>query len=501
MSAVQLGGSNIGQKLIPRHWMVVSIPVDHPDAPPRQGLVRGQYESVELIREIPLAAPKVARSTTDLLERTKDKESGRPRGSTIGFAESRGKDAKGEKVDIPDPDDDPELNPVEWIMVTRSDPGGGIPRFLVDRGTPPSIAADAVKFLDWACSRNEFESDEEAEAEDPEAAGEGRRPSYSSFHQSFVAGVNKDMDRSMVINRDRDDEGDNGLLSSVTQAIGAGITANTPDMIKDRIPGMFPREDDHDTDNDSTETSSMESFASAENFYTAEAGPHDSEDTPIGSRSDIAVDKLDAASASQKSLDSKISLASSDKTDKQPLTSNEKELAKIDAKKQHLEKKLAESREKQETAARQAAVKSEEEANKTRERHDRELKKQEDRHAREMRKLEEKREKEIRRMEAKRKKEEAKDQLAMAVRDRDEYKQKVDVLEKENAVLRDRMGELQKENTMLVAKLGRSDLGHDMLKQVRDEIGSETSSRRRSVDSSRSKDSANSRRKDAEETA
>jgi hypothetical protein len=94
--------------MMPRHFMVVSIPVAHPDAPPRNGMVRGFYESIEMIREIPLPAS-----------------------------------------------DDAETNPVEWIMVTRSDPGGGIPRFMVERNVPSSIVQDAVKFLDWACTKDD----------------------------------------------------------------------------------------------------------------------------------------------------------------------------------------------------------------------------------------------------------------------------------------------------------------------------------------------------------
>ena len=39
-------------------------------------------------------------------------------------------------------------------MITRSDPGGSVPRFMVERGTPGSIVADASKFLDWACKKD-----------------------------------------------------------------------------------------------------------------------------------------------------------------------------------------------------------------------------------------------------------------------------------------------------------------------------------------------------------
>ena len=172
--------------------MVISRPCDHPECPPREGYVRGQYESVEFIREVPMKLKKAA-STSNLLgnirersvspslekeavmrsaekklngsadyERNADGLSpaveediareGRKRGKTISFAGSRGASAKGEAMDNPHGHDyNEEMNPVEWIMITRSDPGGNVPRFLVERGTPGSIVADASKFLDWAC--------------------------------------------------------------------------------------------------------------------------------------------------------------------------------------------------------------------------------------------------------------------------------------------------------------------------------------------------------------
>jgi hypothetical protein len=82
------------------------------------------------------------------------KAEGRSRGKTISFSESRGQEAKGEALDSPKDEENPELNPVEWVMITRSDPGGSVPRFMVERGTPSSIVADASKFLDWACKQD-----------------------------------------------------------------------------------------------------------------------------------------------------------------------------------------------------------------------------------------------------------------------------------------------------------------------------------------------------------
>jgi hypothetical protein len=127
--------------------MVVSKPCIHPATPQREGYIRGQYESVEFIREIPLKKPKKSVSTTQLdkthtrnrsatlgkeavlrsatknhpegieveTEGRSSTDGGRARGRTISFDHSRGTDAKGEDVDIPREED--EENPVEWISM------------------------------------------------------------------------------------------------------------------------------------------------------------------------------------------------------------------------------------------------------------------------------------------------------------------------------------------------------------------------------------------------
>ncbi|PHH52972.1 hypothetical protein CFIMG_002200RA [Ceratocystis fimbriata CBS 114723] len=81
-----------------RELIVVSKPCDHPASPPVHGTIRGFYESVESIREIEGADGHIA---------------------------------------------------VEWAMVTRSNPGGNVPRFMIERGTPSAICGDAVKFYKW----------------------------------------------------------------------------------------------------------------------------------------------------------------------------------------------------------------------------------------------------------------------------------------------------------------------------------------------------------------
>ncbi|KFY79617.1 hypothetical protein V498_08931 [Pseudogymnoascus sp. VKM F-4517 (FW-2822)] len=229
----------------PRQFMIVSKPCMHPETPVRDGFIRGQYQSVELIREVPVIPSRTkSASMTDLavggqlktpqMERKRaesqatnlnrsavlrnantshppengisaaapaaavqpavqtpparsSSEDSRRRGHTISFAGSRGTDAKGEYHDIPA--DDPERNPVEWIMLTRSDPGGSVPRFMVERGTPGSIVADAAKFLNWACSAAlDVEGDEVPPRVDGGASGESPSEGEDELVPPVVAG-------------------------------------------------------------------------------------------------------------------------------------------------------------------------------------------------------------------------------------------------------------------------------------------------------------------------
>ncbi len=73
----------------PKQYMVVSIPVEHPEAPLKSGLVRGQYESVEIIRQVKDWS-KHSMSTVSLPVSDEHERRGRFRGHTIGFSESRG---------------------------------------------------------------------------------------------------------------------------------------------------------------------------------------------------------------------------------------------------------------------------------------------------------------------------------------------------------------------------------------------------------------------------
>lgn len=403
--------------------MVVSIPVTHPEAPPRDGMVLGQYESIEMIREIPL---------------------------------------KG--------NDDAETNPVEWIMVTRSDPGGGIPRFMVERNVPSSIVADAVKFLDWACARDDAEADETPKAgqdsanETPQQSHD-TQPHYSVGASNGVgAGVGTSIaDRPSSTRRrasqrtvERVEPAQEGYLDQLKDAVGS-LGAYVPDALN-----PMPQLQRSNSSSSSSTASSVDSFASAEQFTSAPQG--------------LPVDK----SIPTPSTASEVSV---------PLDQDShhaRELAKIEAKRVQLREKLDADREKRNAAVANESEKSQKEIEKAAEKHAKDKKKQEEKYAKEMRKLEERREKETKKLLARQQKEADKDKLSAMQRERDEIRREKDLLEEENKLLKEQIGGLQQENTALVAKLGKSDVGRDILASVREEGGRARASSRASGSSGKS---------------
>ncbi|KAF2029317.1 hypothetical protein EK21DRAFT_67901 [Setomelanomma holmii] len=374
--------SKVGNTM-PRHFMVVSIPVNHPDAPPRTGMVRGYYESIEMIREIPLAGAGA---------------------------------------------DEAELNPVEWVMVTRSDPGGGIPRFMVERNVPSSIVQDAVKFLDWACAKDE------EELVKPVKEGGTPEPTIHEPERRFSMvesnGIGAGVGTSIV---DRP----SGSIRQISQRAEESSEAST---------GLFGQLKDTVGASSSTTSSEADSFASAEQFTTAPNG------LPI-----------DGSTPTPSTLS----------PEEPPLVpvdgSHARKMAEIEERKKQLKEKLDQTREKQEKDLANDSQKTQKELEKAAEKHTKERKKQEDRFEKEIRKLEERREKETKKLLSKQQKEADKNQLLKAQRERDEHKQRAEILEAENKLLNEQIGELQRENTALVARLGKTEVGRDILKIVHEE--------------------------------
>ncbi|KAH8815722.1 hypothetical protein F5884DRAFT_190210 [Xylogone sp. PMI_703] len=470
-----------GEEEVPRHFMVVSKPCLHPDAPERQGYIRGQYESVEMIREIPLKRPpKRASSSINLGQGLRKKSStslgrgspsrnssflqqideeeeasgSRPRmrGKTISFAESRGADAKGEAYDVPPEDDDLESNPVEWIMITRSDPGGSVPRFLVERGTPNGIVTDAGKFLDWCCS-----TDIEALVEEVTSPGHKEHDHDKDLHEyqtnGHLSGLESESqtlaeDKSATLTLVNDEHANNGGgASAANRTPGVLSSSSTVSSLEHDSPTVRRR---HSMSSISTVSSSSSYFSALEGWLKS----HTSLDQGQEKDKELNADNLSIASSKAQS-----------KTE----SAHTKEMQKLEDKKVRLQERLRQVRERAEFRKADDSVSVAESIRKAEERYDRELKKYEDKYKREIEKLQQKQEKERKKVEERRRKTLEKDEKARMVLELEVMRGDIARLTKEKEAFQAQVGQLQAENTALAAKLGR--LGEQLLKEAREEAG------------------------------
>lgn len=456
--------------LAPRHYMVLSKPCDHPEAQPRDGFIRGHYESVEFIREVPRKL-KASMSTTNLAEDDIARHAQlrnahqKVKTSPIETEQSQSVDAlntdgrlrsSSSASKANDGGYNPEENPVEWIMITRSDPGGSVPRFMVERGTPGSICADAKKFLDWACQR-----DLDVDGDHPNTTTTTRRPraaidrqeSYQSWRGSRVAGVHDGEHETVHESSNAPPKipvaqpestqsaGYGGIMGAVTGAVSS-LSAYTPQVILDHLPHQSGPADttthpqpvaQHDpmstvnrqVTDDTASIKSTSSFASAEDHLTS----------------------------ADESVDTFSSRTSPEKTAK--LTQHEKELQKLQERKLQLTSKFEENRLKLEQQSSEHTAKEEAAHKKALEKHEKEVHKQEERYQKELKKLEQKQEKERKKLEEKQMKQAEKDDKLKIIKERDILHEEIEILKQENKVLRDAMEDLQRENTVLVARLGK----------------------------------------------
>ncbi|KAL9114971.1 MAG: hypothetical protein Q9227_001214 [Pyrenula ochraceoflavens] len=515
----------------PRHYTIISKPCDHPDTQPRDGFIRGSYESVEFIREVP-RRPKRSQSSIDLarlrgksppLDRSamlrnsektntlpmqqpngnandnsrmsprvaasddaddRRRSTSRGRGATISFAESRGRSAKGEAFDNPNFEDlDPERNPIEWIMITRSDPGGSVPRFMVERGTPSSIVADASKFLDWACQAEHPDIDADEEVEQNQDDPTLKIGNFESFQANgHLAGISEDgtlderlKDNVPISNEESHHSSKNSSkppsipgalpdsvpsdsLSGSQPGFMAGVSSYigsyAPHALTDYISGSraaTPTKDTHQAaeDDDATSTISSTSFASADSHLRSRT--HDIHASIHSSTSHSSLPKIDAADPTTNAVDrgEPIPPPSSD-----PDPSLSKELQKMAEKRAAFSAELAAARSKAARDTESQSQRSAENLRKTEERHARELKRMEDKHAKEVEKLARKKSRERRKEEEKRRKQEDKDEKTRLVRERDEARAALEEARKLGELRMKQVGDLQRENTRLTALLG-----------------------------------------------
>ncbi|KAM0241362.1 hypothetical protein ACHAP5_007699 [Fusarium lateritium] len=415
-----------------RQYMIVSKPCEHPECPPRSGIIRGYYESVEVIREVPIDnfASKRSLSSADLTER----EEGRiasPKSGSEGHGSM--------------PTDEP-ATAIEWLMVTRSDPGGSVPRFLIEKGTPPGIVGDAGKFLKWVTAKAMHGFAEPEEDAETKNAVEGAEAStLNNTKSSAVPIPTSNIERSKVpvvtsSNQDDPFPASNGLYGVIAGAIGAASAYIPASLLKTWGTGSdLGSTDDSASDvhavgedqpDDESDTSSIRSFASAlEGSVTAENKSPDSL----------------AESQSETSRNAQQSLA-------------DKELKKLEHKKKKLDEKLAKLEERRQSKLVGDKEKDAATLAKMREKHEKEVAKQEEKYRREMRKLEEKRERDQRKAEERRRKaaeQEEKNNLSLEL---DRVRAERDVARRQIELLEGQVGELQAQNTLLVRKLGKNGL-------------------------------------------
>ena len=334
-------------------------------------------------------------------------------------------------------------------MITRSDPGGGIPRFMVERGTPSSVVQDVSKLLEWACARDDLEdSNQDAIIERLEQKGDhasnGTEAKEANNSSETVPATNGTTE---------------GYLSGALHKIEAGLEVLAPTPFVEWLHPDHSKDKNEDDDN-SSESSSYES---ADEVVTARR--RSTESFPASIAKDSTISSVGTRSITgNKEID--------------------KEIHKIEKSKQKLEEKQAKKREMEADKLSDSQELSKEEQDKAKERHDKEMKKAEEKHEKEMAKLEAKREKEIEKARKKAAKLADKDMVAKISRERDDFKRRLDLVQQENELLRSQIGETQRENTVLVSRLSKL-AGNEGMLGLRQEV---TDARKRagSVKSSKS---------------
>ncbi|RPB15511.1 hypothetical protein P167DRAFT_603400 [Morchella conica CCBAS932] len=422
----------------PRQFTMISRPLtDHPECAERQGYVRGQFESVEFIREIPSVCappvqPRLVRRSEELRrvqsvpsvatlqedEEGEGERRGRRRGRTITFADTESV-PEGQQQPVVDEGPHPEQNPVEWIMITRSDPGGSVPRWMVERGTPGGIVKDADKFLEWAAAQTDLEDgypeDEESEemAEGSRVGGDRGGGGESQVHGQELYDASKrepehppETSDSNVTPQGHEDQSHGGLLSSAVSAVSAGVSMLTPSVM-------------------STSTTTSEHGTPTASTTTHNDLPTPPSTTPGATTPSHSDD--DAASiasfATAPSPDDTTSVTSVSASTSAPSTPEDKALARLLREKA----KLCEKLERQRSRERKKRSKDEEREQKLLEKHMKEIEKREARYQKDVEKA--------RKREEKKRSKEMKEVV--------ELKSVVEGLTKENLALRERVDVLE----------------------------------------------------------
>ena len=329
-SGLRVGGT----KQPGRSWLMISKPCEHPGVPAKQGYIRGEYESVELIREIP------RKSGNDSEKAGPGQQpDGPPSANSCPDAIEENHGALEEE------DEDDEMNPVEWIMVTRSDPGGNIPRWMVDKGTPKSVGTDAAKFIDWALRDDKPEKQQKPisiDHGDTQQSHEARSGEAANGIITEEDYEDSDSGRSSL---ESDDQSHHGLIASVTGLINASLERFAPQAVLNYIPHnpQSPPRHTNDDSNDESETDAE--GASAIRSGTRRPEHHRAKESLASSgpdrvsltsaQSETAIPTVEEVAQNNVPPEELMQMTKAGK-----LSHHEKELAKLALRKREIESKL-----------------------------------------------------------------------------------------------------------------------------------------------------------------
>lgn len=323
---LQVGGT----KQPGRSWMMISKPCDHPDVPHRNGFTRGEYESVELIREIPRA---ISNGASNGNAAGKSEEAG-SNATSSSKANNHSKDALVEDGHDAADGGDEEINPVEWIMVTRSDPGGSIPRWMVDKGTPKSVGVDAAKFVNWAVEDDKPRKREKSSETSPIGTSQSPeiQPRDSTDNLNSDEGSLSDSDTDSL---ETDTQSHHGLIASVTGLLSSGLERFAPQALFDYVPHQRTASGHLVIPEDELEENSAPQPQSPVSSETKPRDPHLDQISLSSAQSGLGTPALDDIPQNNLPPAELMQIAKAGK-----LTSHEKDLAKLALRKREIDAKL-----------------------------------------------------------------------------------------------------------------------------------------------------------------
>ncbi|ROW12333.1 hypothetical protein VMCG_00425 [Cytospora schulzeri] len=465
LSGASGGEVREGEGRAPRQFMVVSRPCDHPECRPRSGYIRGNYESVEIIREVPIGKPvRRVRSSMDLKRGEEVQLPSRP-SHDVGHEGERSMSQSVPRLPDHGAEDDSAANAgletemaIEWMMVTRSDPGGSVPRFMVEKGTPGGIVNDAGRFIKWLDSKKTEDLREPPADKPKEGIVEGESEAPTPRQEPPSADGPGELPDHADLSSSQGEIQPTGIYNMIAGAVGA---------VSSRIPGFVTSPSGAHTDSDDSYSDSEGSECSFASAREPEPEP-EPEPEALAKAATAAGESATGAGAENASMHSTRSDESSSKASSQ----HEKALKKLQERQRKVEEKMARQ---QERNVQSKQSQDDDVLAKLREKHERELARQEENYRKEVRKIEEKRVREEKKAEEKRRKQQEKEERENVTIQLEKTKVERDVALKQIEILKEQVGLLQAQNTRLVAHLDKATLANGLGKLDEEKL-SQTSS-------------------------